>query len=149
MKRLFILAVLAMGSLVATAQKPYASAGASVSSNVVTGSAEFGVYDDNNWYAVTGETYEVGNGMEYYVGVKYYRKAFNAGKTAAVYGFAAAKVHVDKYKDLVFEPGLCLVQNIGKKFAIQASISSPIYENSDLFKPTWLSSGLSLNWWIK
>jgi hypothetical protein len=144
---LFIIAVL----LIAGARgqtKPYASVGVSLSTNVVTGGLEIGCYDTNNWYAIVAENYKINGVRETYIGLKYYRKVRTLNNITDMYVFGAVKVHADHYKDLVFEPGIAIVVNLGRRFALQTSVSTPIYENSTLFKPVNLSGGLGLNWWI-
>lgn len=135
---------LTLGALGQT--KPYVSVGASLSTNVVTGGLELGLYDQTNNYCIVAETTPSNKTQETYVGFKWYHQLKKVSKSTYLYGFGAMKVHVDHKMDLVFEPGLALVQAFGDHFALQVSSSMPIYENTTLFKPVYLSGGLSLNY---
>lgn len=150
-KFLVVFLVLTMSAVCSFSQKtsysPYISAGASVSSGVITYGAELGVYNDKAWFAVGASEYQL-NDKSYWTGsFKTYLKIKSYG-TVDLFGYNSVNISIDKSKALGFEPGFVTVFNISKRFAPQFSLTAPVSENTN-FKFSTLSAGLSLNFWIK
>lgn len=147
--RFILLPLLFCSLMVAGQYKPYISVGPSVSSGTVTYGSEIGVYKDKMWYSVVGEVYKDAQGHnQYYTGPKIYYNFYSPAKFVDFYTYVAAKLHVIQHPDIVVESGVASVFNIGKHFALQLSLSSPVPENTILFKPIYISTGVSINWWI-
>lgn len=150
MKKILFVLLITAATFCASAQTtPYLSTGASLSSQVLTEGVELGCFDALNSYSVTVESYEVSGKRQWYAGPKYYRKTFSVGKNSGFYLSGALKVHLSDNTDIVFEPGAALITSLSKRTSIQVSVSTPIYENTVLFKPIGLSGGISLNWSLK
>ena len=148
----FLFALLLFASFAVSAQKytykPYTSLGSSLSAGTFAYSAEVGVYNDNTWYSVALSQYRFEGKTYQYASVRSYYKLATSG-IATTFATASANVMLDKSKQLSFEPGVATVFNITKKFAPQVSLSLPTYEGSALFKPTNVSFGFGVNYWIK
>lgn len=131
--------------------RPYVGAGAGLSGGIATYGGEVGCWNDKIWVAVVYENTPdaVAPNHVSYIGPKFYRKLSHFGKSTDVFAYGAVKVGIDnKSLPLVFEPGLAAVFNFTDNLALQWSFSSPIYENTTVFAPTYLSSSLGLCWFF-
>ena len=81
----------------------------------------------------------------YFAGVKY-AKLIPVGRKAALSPSGQVKIHLNEgVNDLVFEPGSGLNWSLGKNVALCAAVSTPIRENTNLFRRTLLKSGVGVN----
>lgn len=129
--------------------KPYASVGAGVSSNLNTYAAEVGLYNHSYWVAIVAEFTPDQGSTQVYMGPKFYKTLCDVTKESQLLAYGALKLHLNHVRDFAFEPGICYVYSFCDKFALQISASTPIYEGQALGKPTNLSGGLGINWWIR
>lgn len=129
--------------------KPYASIGAGVSGNLNTYAAEVGLYNHDYWVAIVSEFTPDQGATQIYMGPKFYRTLCDVTEESQLLAYGALKVHLNHVRDFAFEPGICYVYSFCEKFALQISVSSPIYEGQQIGKPTNLSGGLGVNWWIR
>jgi hypothetical protein len=153
MKRVILLLVLAMSITAASAQtnkynfKPYAGAGASVSSGEISYGAELGIYNDNTWLALGASVFQDPAYINHWTtSFKYYRKVLESG-IVSTYGYGAVNLSIDKTRTLSFEPGAAVVIDFGK-IAPQFSFGLPITENTS-FKVNSFTFGVGINYWIK
>lgn len=139
-KVLFILAV-SLGLAVGTKAQTFIQGGVGVESKVFTQSLEIGAQKGADQFSVVGETFKVGtNDRQYFGGVQYARN-FKSGLQA----FGAAKIHLNrKTYDLQFEPGVAYNLKLTNALSLQPRISTPISENTSLFRPISLSAGIDL-----
>lgn len=155
LKMITILVLLSIGfTLPLSAQvKPYISVGASVSSKLPTYGAELGFYGSRVWVAALWESTflkdnEYGGDFINYTGIRaYYKLSSYEDGLVDLYVNTAGKIGL-KYADFVFEPGLSTVVSFTEHVGLQFNLSTPIYENTSVFKPIYLSGGLSLNYWF-
>lgn len=129
--------------------KPYASVGAGVSGNLNTYAAEVGLYNHSYWVAIVSEFTPDQGTTQVYMGPKFYKTLCDVTKESQLLAYGALKLHLNHVRDFAFEPGICYVYSFTDKFALQISVSTPIYEGQELGKPTNLSGGLGINWWIR
>lgn len=129
--------------------KPYASVGAGVSGNFNTYAAEVGLYNHSYWVSVVAEFTPDQGSTQVYMGPKFYKTLCDVTKESQLLAYGALKLHLNHVRDFAFEPGICYVYSFCDKFALQISASTPIYEGQALGKPTNLSGGLGINWWIR
>lgn len=129
---------------------PYVSAGASVGERTLSYAIEEGFYNHNWWVAITEELDRdaFGHLTQVYIGPKIYKALVDISPNSQLFAYAAIKDNV-RYHDLILEPGLAYVFLSSAKWALQISASTPIYEGQKLGNPTNLSTGLSVNYWIK
>jgi hypothetical protein len=118
-------------------------AGVNLTEDVAIENLEVGKTFGRNTFAVVGQTYQVGSSdRAWSTGVKYYRTIV---KTNGFSFFTNGTVLVNltgPYNSLTFKPGGSV--DLAKSLALQANVSTPIYEGSNLFKPTNLEAGLHL-----
>lgn len=129
--------------------KPYASIGAGVSGNLNTYAAEVGLYNHSYWVAIVSEFTPDQGTTQVYMGPKFYKTLCDVTKESQLLAYGALKLHLNHVRDFAFEPGICYVYSFTDKFALQISASTPIYEGQEVGKPTNLSGGLGINWWIR
>lgn len=79
----------------------------------------------------------------WYGGVKYYRNV-TVSPTLNAFGSASVLVGLRQTQDIVFSPGVGLNLKLARNLYWQGSISTPIAENSTLFRPTRLQAGTQL-----
>jgi hypothetical protein len=149
-KLLIILAVFFTLGLVAEAQpKNFLRVGVGTSNSVTYESVEFGTIAKKNRISVVLETYNDANNFtfkedrEFYGGIKYTR-ALPVGKNLDFLISGTGWVNFDSDMDMIIEPGLGAALNVSKNIEVVASISSPIYQNTQPLKPMYLKSGLGL-----
>lgn len=132
------------------AMKPYLSAGASVSGRTLSYAIEEGFYNHDWWVGVTEELDRdaFGHLTQVYIGPKLYKTIADINDNSQLFIYAAIKDNV-KYHDLILEPGLAYCFLSGAKWALQVSLSSPIYEGQQIGNPTNLQMGLCVNYWVK
>lgn len=157
MRKISVLLIVMIISISSFAQskpeslKPYASGGISMSTGIPTYGLETGLYNHKYWIGIVGELTKIpySSKIQVYVGPKFYKTLFDVSPESQFFAYGAIKMNTGSQRDFVFEPGFCYVYNIGEKFAIQISVSSPINEGQQIGNPTNLSAGLSLNYWIR
>jgi hypothetical protein len=144
MKKLLLILTVVLGlGMVSNAQrKGFIQAGVSTSSNVFTQDLEVGSTNGKNAVSVVGQTYETGE-REWYVGAKY-AKLISLGSNISLAPSAAVKIGLNE-GDLVFEPGVALNLPISRGLNVQVAVSSPIAENSNVFKPVRLRAGVGVS----
>jgi hypothetical protein len=146
MKKLLLILTVVLGfGFISNAQrKGFIQAGVSTSSNTFTQDLEVGSKSAKNIVSVVAQTYEMGE-RQWFLGGKY-TKLLNVGNGISLAPSAAVKIRLNEDSgDLVFEPGLAVNLPIGKAVNVQVAVSTPISENTNLFKPISLRSGLGLN----
>jgi hypothetical protein len=143
-KVVLLLSIFCMGFLVSQAQGDFRIAGGvSLKQGLTHGTLELGSTDNVNTWGLVGETFETNDNREYFVGVKYLHQTAIGNAAHFVLG-GAAKIHVDSDKALLFEPETGVLLNLSPTVGVLGSISYPIADNSNLFRPVQLSGNLQL-----
>lgn len=152
MKKIALLTLLVSMFLCTEAQdnlKPYASVGAGISGNLNTYAVEGGLYNSKYWIGIVSEFTPDQGKMQVYAGPKFYKVIADVSKESQLLAYAALKIHLSAPRDYAFEPGVCYVYTFDPKWALQISMSSPVYEGQKIGNPTNLSGSVGINYWIK
>jgi len=124
----------------------FIAGGVFVSEDVAIENLEVGKTFGSNTIALVGQTYRVSTPSDrvWSTGVKYYRTVYKSGPFAFQANGSVLVNLTGSYNFLTFKPGVSTSVALTKKMAIQASVSSPIYEGTTLFKPTNFEGGLQV-----
>lgn len=120
----------------------FLKAGVDLQSNTTSTTVEIGKTFGKHSLSLTGNVTNTPT-KAYSAGVEYSNKVYQVG----AFGFGiggTVSVGLNKLHKLTFSPKTDVGVKLGKFLVLEASLATPIYENSTLFKPTYLKAGLKL-----
>lgn len=147
MKGVLILAFLTSVALTCNAQKQSdyrALVGVALQNNVTTTSVSLSKNYGKHFIGVKGEADNVyQRDKTFSVGVTYAKNVYSVNQFTMSVG-GDVSMNLNRYHTLCFSPNVSGWLKIAKNMQLSASLESPIYERSELFKPTNLKAGLAL-----
>lgn len=151
MKKFIFIVTLLFGMITTgfsqTEYKPYIGAGSNLTTGTFSYGAEAGIYNNKAWFAFGASTYEVNDKFYWTVSAKAYYKIASQG-IVDEFIYNAVNVTADSERAFSYEPGVAVVFNVTKHWAPQFTLSTPMYENTKVFRKITPSVGLGLNYFF-
>ncbi len=128
------------------AQKTSLTGGLFVTSDVAVENLEIGQTFGKNTLSAVGQSYQITptSTRNWSGGVKYYRTVYSQDKVSLQGNTLAQLNFTGSNQSLTVEPGLNINYSLNKSLSLSVGISTPIYENTVLFKPISLEGGIQL-----
>lgn len=143
---LSILALLVLVTVGANAQANHVAVGLLVSNNEAVENFEIGKNFTKNTIALVGQSYKVNSKTDrnWSAGIKYYRTFTNTTPLAFQLSGAVQMNLSGPIRDISFKPGVGVMYKITKNVALQANVATSLKENTKVFNPLNLESGIQV-----